>query len=219
MTRRKLSLIGLIVVSLAVPTVLTSRAQERRPDRQDAPAQAAVVPIQDALNKPFAFPFAEETALKDVVEHLAKALQVRVVLDRAALDRLQIEEDDTVRLKLEGVRLKVGLRLLLDQLEMTYRVEPDDNLLILTDSAGSEDPIDKIVTEIKAVHRDVHDLQDAVDEIRSAMDLGGEAGPRMHKPTIIEELPSKPDSKTTEKDKDEPVPGPANPPRPRRSGV
>src|SRR5262249_33907287 len=156
------------------------RAQERRPDRSDAPGQAAVVPIQDALNKPFTFPFAEETALKDVVEHLAKTLQVRVVLDRAALDRLQIEEDDTVRRKLEGVRLKVGLSLLLDQLEMKYRVEPEDNLLILTDADGSDDPIDKIVTELKAVHRDVHDLQDAVDEIRSAMDLGDNAGPRMH---------------------------------------
>jgi hypothetical protein len=207
MTRRKLATTGFSLVGLTLVAVLTSRAQERA---ADVPS----IPIQEALNRPFTFPFAQETTLEAVAEHLAKTLQAKVVLDRAALDRLEIGEDDKVVLKLEGVRLKVGLRLLLDQLAMTYRVEPEDNLLILTDTTGSADPIDKIVTELKALHRDVHDLQDSVDEIRSALDLGDAEDGQMHKPTIIEEVPARPDGAKPKADN---PPGPAT--KPRHSGA
>jgi hypothetical protein len=203
----------LIAAGVLVSARLSVRAQERGPNRlpervpsriDRAPAggdQAGppVVSVQDALLRPFSFPFATPTALADVCEHLHQALKAPVVLDRAALDRLELKPEDRVQLELEGVRLKVGLKLLLDQVGLTFQVVPEDNLLVLTDSQGSTDPIDRVLSEIKALHHDVHDLQDSVDELINALapeDEGG--GARMRKPTIIEEVPdgTKPGEKT-----------------------
>ena len=49
-----------------------------------------------------------------------------VVLDLAALGRQDVEPDDPVQLELEGVRLKTGLKLLLDQVGLTFRVVAED---------------------------------------------------------------------------------------------
>ena len=46
--------------------------------------------------------------------HLRQALGAPVVLDLAALKRQDLTPESTVRLQLEGVRLKTGLKLLLD---------------------------------------------------------------------------------------------------------
>jgi hypothetical protein len=145
--------------------------------------------LQDALLRPYRFPFARPTPLEQVCAHLRQTLKAPVVLDLAALDRKKVEPDDTVLLELDGVRLKTGLKLLLDQVGLTYRVVAEDNLLIITDKEGSEDPAEIVLSELRALHRDLHAVQDAVDEIRDALgdDLGD--GARVHKPTIIEEMP------------------------------
>ena len=81
------------------------------------------------------------------------------------------------------------MKLLLDQLGLTYRIVAEDNLMIITDAEGSDDPNSRIVSELRALHRDLHELQDAVDELRDYLgDERGE-GPRVRKPTIIEEMP------------------------------
>ena len=99
-----------------------------------------------------------------------------------------MEPDDPVQLELENVRLKTGLKLLLDQVGLTYRVVAEDNLMIITDLEGSDDPTDRILSELKALHRDLHALQDDVDELRDFVGEGGQGG-RVRKPTIIEEMP------------------------------
>jgi hypothetical protein len=145
--------------------------------------------LQDALLRPYKFPFARPTPLEQVCAHLRQTLSAPVVLDRAALNRQNVDPQDAVQLNLEGVRLKTGLKLLLDQLGLTYRLVAEDNLLIVTDAAGAEDPSDRIVSELRALHRDLHDLQDAVEELRSYLgDDGGQVA-RVQKPTIIEEMP------------------------------
>jgi hypothetical protein len=114
------------------------------------------------------------------------------VLDLAALDRKSVEPDSTVQLELEGVRLKTGLKLLLDQVGLTYRVVAEDNLMIITDQEGSEDPADRIWAELRALHRDLHAVQDAVDDLGDYLGVEGGEGPHVRKPTIIEEMPEKP---------------------------
>jgi hypothetical protein len=145
--------------------------------------------LQDALVRPYRFPFSHPTPLNQVCVHLQQTLKAPVVLDLAALDRQSVEPEDAVRLELEGVRLKTGLKLLLDQVGLTFHIVAEDNLLIITDKEGSEDPADRIWSELRALHRDLHDLQDAVEELRGY--IGGEKGegPRVRKPTIIEEMP------------------------------
>ncbi|WP_422926211.1 hypothetical protein [Singulisphaera sp. PoT] len=149
--------------------------------------------VVDALERPFTLPFGTPTRLEEACAHLRRILRAPVVLDRAALHRKDVRPDDPVELDLEGVRLKVGLKLLLDQVGLTYKVVPEDNLLIITDEQGADDPLRQVQAELKSLHRDLHDVQDAVDDLREA--LGLEGGPRMRKPTIIEELPEQPAEK------------------------
>jgi hypothetical protein len=214
MTRRtSYLLLGVAALVLTASLTLSLRAQPQAKDDPKAEAVDVSGParssVQDALTRPFSFTFAKPTSLEHVAAHLSKELNAPVALDRAALDRLDVRPDDTVQLELKGVRLKTGLKLLLDQLDLTYRVEPEDNLLVITDTTGTSDPMDHVRNELKSIHRDLHDVQDAVDDIRNAMGIGKE-GDRLRKPTIIEEVPPG----GTPKPKDPP---PATTPSPSRS--
>jgi hypothetical protein len=113
----------------------------------------------------------------------------------AALDRKELKPEDTVKLELRGVRLKTGLKLLLDQVGLTYRVVAEDNLLVLTDKEGAEDPVERVAAELHELHRDIHEIQDGVDELREALGLSATEGARVRKPTIIEEMPENPELK------------------------
>lgn len=154
-------------------------------DRED-PAS-----IQDAMLAPFDWSFRDETTLQAVADHLHKQLGAPVVLDRAALARRRLTPESTVRLELEGVRLKTGLKLLLDQVGLTGRVVPEDNLLILTDVEGAEEPSERVLAELKSLHRDLHDVRDALADLREDLGYAAEPGPTVRKPTIIEESPER----------------------------
>ena len=145
--------------------------------------------VQDVLLRPYHFPFSRPTSLLQVSAHLKQTLKVPVVLDIAALARQEVDPDDTVQLELDGVRLKTGLKLLLDQVDLTYHVVAEDNLLIITDRQGSEEPLDRVWNEMKAMHREIHDLQDALDQLMDSLVVEKGDGSRVRKPTIIEEMP------------------------------
>jgi hypothetical protein len=150
---------------------------------------SAVPSVHDVLARPYRFPFSRPTSIASVCAHLKETLKVPVVLDLAALGRQDVEPEDTVQLELDGVRLKTGLKLLLDQLGLTYHVVAEDNLLIITDREGSDDPLDRVWSELRALHRDLHDVQDAVDDLTDVIAGENGDGPHVRKPTIIEEMP------------------------------
>jgi len=162
---------------------------ERRGVQRAINGTASAATIQEALLRPYRFPFSRPTSLENVCAHLRNTLSAAVVLDLAALDRKSVEPEATVQLELEGVRLRTGLKLLLDQVGLTYRVVAEDNLMIITDQEGADDPADRIWAELRALHRDLHDVQDAVDALRDSLRVEGGEGPRVRKPTIIEEMP------------------------------
>jgi hypothetical protein len=162
---------------------------DREPGGNSSPAATTAATLQDALLRVYRFPFSRPTSLEDVCTHLRQTLKAPVVLDLAALDRRNVKPQDAVQLELDGVRLKTGLKLLLDQLGLTYHVVAEDNLMIITDVVGSEDPNDRIISELRALHRDLHALEDAVDALRDYLGDDEEDGARVRKPTIIEEMP------------------------------
>ena len=232
---RSALVVGLVAAAVIASARLTIEAQERegqpkveeqaddqaddrqKKDRLDEPSHAAAasVSVVEALERPFVLPFSAPTRLDEVCRHLGRSLRAPVVLDRAALDRQQLRPDDEVQLELEGVRLKSGLKLLLDQVGLSYRVIPEDNLLIVTDGEGSDDPLQRVLAELKALHRDVHNLQQDLDDLRALLDVDDE-GPKMRKPTIIEEMPEAPQTKENEKGKERvPNPPPHSSTRPR----
>ncbi len=167
----------------------SSGADNRSTDRPGAGSASTVPTVHDVLVRPYPFPFSRPTSIARVCAHLKETLKVPVVLDLAALGRQDVKPEDTVQLELDGVRLKTGLKLLLDQLGLTYHVVTDDNLLVITDRDGSEDPLDRVWSELHALHRDLHDVQDAVDEMTDVLAGVNGEGPRVRKPTIIEEMP------------------------------
>lgn len=193
--------VGMASLGMALVLFASSRwgllAQVHDPKVKGAPAPIGVAPaaaaekvsVQEAMTRPFAWSLAEETKLQDVVALLKKRLGAPVVLDRAALARKKVTPESVVRLELEGVRLKTGLKLLLDQVGLTAHIVPEDNLLVLTDAEGSNDPNDRLMAEVKALHHDIHALQDEVVELRGDFAPEEEAGPALRKPTIIEDLP------------------------------
>lgn len=175
-----------------------SRAQEGQ-----LPSRGPATPhIADAMLQPVRLPFGEGKSLEDVAAYLRKELKVNVVLDLAALDRHELKSTDRVRIDLEGVRLKTGLKLLLDQVGLTTKVIPEDNLLIITDKAEEAEPIHQILEEIRALHRDLHIVQDDVRDVRALLDVPMEEEPvaKARNPTIIEEMPAD-EEKAKEKDK------------------
>jgi hypothetical protein len=187
----------LVLIGLTCGVLISGRIALRAQDgdagvRKAAPPAAREAThsgsIQDALLQPYHFPFSKPTPLFQVCAQLKETLKGAVVLDLAALGRQDVEPDDPVQLELDGVRLKTGLKLLLDQVGLTYRVVAEDNLMIITDREGSDDSDDRIWSELRALHRDLHALQDDVDELRDYLGDDREGG-RVRKPTIIEELP------------------------------
>jgi hypothetical protein len=153
-----------------------------REDRREPPKLSVL------LEEPGSFPFGKATPLPIVADHLRRDLNAQVLLDLAALKRLKLDETATVRLDLKNITRSTGLRLLLSQVNMTFRVEDDDGLLILTDRQGAADPLAQIEDRLDELHREVHDLQDAVEEVYQTV-APQEQGPALRSPTIIEELP------------------------------
>jgi len=188
------AMVGLAVGLLAASRIPMHAQQPPREAPPPAPVgtageqSAAGRPsLQDALLKPYAFDFERPTTLEEVARRLSADLGAEVVLDAAALQRLDVRKDDAVELGLKSARLKTGLKLLLDQVDMTYRLVPEDNLLIITDKEGSEDPLDGIWAELVGLHRDLHAVQDALDDL---LDLQGyDDGLQFRQPTIIQEMP------------------------------
>ncbi len=191
---------GLVMVVVAGGLLASARwtlqAQIRaRKAQPQARGEAVVAPraegdpvsVQDALIRPFDLPFGAETTLEKLRQYLAKSLGAQVILDRSALDRLELTPEDTVRLELKGVRLKVGLKLVLDQVGLSFRVVPEDNLLILTAPESADDPAERVLAEMKTIHREMHDLQDAVDDLLDLVeeDLGIEPNTPKHPTSIV----------------------------------
>jgi len=169
-----------------------TRAQEGPPSFRNVGVGKARAHIADAMLLPARLPFPKETSLEEVAAYLRKELQANVVLDLAALDRRDLKPSAKVRLDLADVRLKTGLKLLLDQVGLTTKVIAEDNLLIFTDKSEAEEPIGRVLDEVKSLHRDVHSLQDEVRDLRALMEAPVEEEPvaRMRNPTIIEEMPA-----------------------------
>jgi hypothetical protein len=182
-----LALAGAALVGVWLASHGPSHAQEGQP------APRTTTPhIADAMLQPIRLPFGEGKSLEEIAAYLRKELKANVVLDLAALDRHDLKPTDRVRIDLDGVRLKTGLKLLLDQVALTTKVIPEDNLLLITDKAEEAEPTAQILEEIRALHRDLHALQDDVRNVRALLELPMEEEPvaKARNPTIIEEKPA-----------------------------
>jgi hypothetical protein len=137
------------------------------------PADSSVTPaaaqLWIALGKPVSMPFAHETPLEDVVKYIQSATQgpdlpggIPIYVDPVGLMEAEKTLQSPVVLNLEGLPLTTTLRLLLRQLDLGYRLEPEGYLLItsrnaLRDPGSARD--DAIARELAALRQEVAQLR------------------------------------------------------------
>jgi hypothetical protein len=103
--------------------------------------------ILAALEEPISMSFANETPLEDVLKYIKAASQgpnwtgIQIYVDPVGLNAAEKTMTSPVTLDVEGVPLKTTLRLLLNQLGLTYSVR--DGLLMITKEAVA-DPFRRI---------------------------------------------------------------------------
>ncbi|EAQ77486.1 hypothetical protein DSM3645_06484 [Blastopirellula marina DSM 3645] len=90
--------------------------------------------VRQALASPTKMRFID-TPLLEVATYLSTLHNLDIQFDRRALEDVGLSSDHPITIDLEGVRLQSGLRLMLDQLELTYVVDPG-RLLITTPEAA-----------------------------------------------------------------------------------
>ena len=117
-------------VSLVVPgevTVGTSAAEDR---------------IRAALRSLTAVDFVD-TPLSEAADSLGRAHGITIRLDTRALEDVSLETDTPVSASLRGVSLKSALRLILEQLDLTYVIR-DEVLMITTPEEAQEQQVTRL---------------------------------------------------------------------------
>jgi hypothetical protein len=106
------------------------------------PASRAIL---KKLEAPISMSFANETPLEDVLKYIKSATQgpadtgLPIYVDPVGLNEAEKTMTSPVTLDLEGVPLRITLRLLLKQLGLTYDVK--DGLLTITAEASEDRPL------------------------------------------------------------------------------
>jgi tetratricopeptide (TPR) repeat protein len=110
-------------------------------DSRDAKTQA----IMNKLDQPVSMPFPNDTPLEDVIKYIKTATVspalpegIPIYVDPIGLQESEKTEQSPVKLNLEGVPLKRSLKLMLNQLNLTYTVK--DGLMTITSKEAKDQP-------------------------------------------------------------------------------
>jgi hypothetical protein len=108
----------------------------------------------------------EEMPLSDVVEDLKAKLDVPILVDVKALDEASITPDQPITISLPKIRVDLGLKLMLDPLELT--VDYSKGLPIITTN-------EKARTIVRTQYYDVRDLIATIEqeEVKRRKQFGG----------------------------------------------
>jgi hypothetical protein len=142
------------------------------------------------LEEPISMSFANETPLEDVLKYIKSATQgpndtgIPIYVDPVGLNEAEKTMTSPVALDLEGVPLRITLRLLLKQLGLTYDVR--DGLLSITAEKSGDRPV-PILEHVRRARqgeltlaevRELTEVIRALDELEMASQgLFGEARP------------------------------------------
>lgn len=125
----------LLAVVLFTPSASVAEDAKTTSAASPADQQSAEAHFRKALTESTELDFVE-TPLIDVIEHIAHKHNLRVMLDRPALDEEGIAADTPVTVHLSGVSLQSALQLVLRELQLTYMIR--DEVLMITTPARAE---------------------------------------------------------------------------------
>jgi hypothetical protein len=106
--------------------------------------------IERRLEERIDFDFVE-APLEEALEHITKASDIRCWICKSALDAVGIGADSPVTFRGQGTRIRDGLRLMLEEHELTWTIK-HGRLIITTPEAAEQDLITKVY-DIKRVVR------------------------------------------------------------------
>lgn len=101
---------------------------------------ASVEKIKHALHSPLSATGLEftDTSLNEVLNELQERYAIPIHLDRPALEELGVNIDEPVTVSLRDISLQAALRLMLEQLQLTYIIENEVLLVTSRDAAEKE---------------------------------------------------------------------------------
>jgi hypothetical protein len=124
-------------------------AEKTADGKEPASSAADQTAVERALLQPAELDFVE-TPLKDVAASISKKTGVNVMLDNKAITDAGGAEDTPITFQMKGISLKSALRHMLTEHELNFIVDPDNVLLITSDTKTKE----HVVTRVY----DAHDL-------------------------------------------------------------
>jgi hypothetical protein len=155
----------------------------------------AVRKIEDVLGLPLASPGLDfvDTPLEEIVSALQDAYKIPVQLDRPALDEIGLDSSEPVTISLNNVSLRSAMRLMLEQLQLTYMIR--DEVLMITTRDAAEKRLTTCVYDVRGI-ADVTgksiDFDSLIDTIVSCIETeswaengGGEAQIRPVNPGLL----------------------------------
>ncbi len=136
-----------VLFAAAAPATEQESEQQIAPRPLPSPEQAKILA---ALDQPTEFDF-QERPLGEVMDYFKQQHELRIVLDNRALSDEGLDADTPVTQTLKNIRLWSALRLLLEQLDLTYVVR--DGYLLITTKTEAENklrikvyPVEDLVT-------------------------------------------------------------------------
>ena len=135
---------------------LTARRRDKYGAAEFSRRSPAEKKIEEALKQPTQIEFVE-TPLKDVVDYLKDLHHIEIQLDTAALREVDVDENTPISKNLKGISLRSALKLLLDDLQLTFVVHNEVLLITSAAKAAQSDefmttkayPVTDIVVPIK----------------------------------------------------------------------
>jgi RNA polymerase sigma factor (sigma-70 family) len=127
------------------------------------------------LDQPLTMSFASPTPLEDVLKYIKSALAepngkpIPIYVDPKGLEQAQTSLNKTVRIDLDGVPLKMSLRLVLKQLGLAYCVR--DGVLIISSVEGIREELAEAASELLGNNPDK--LEGMIQSLGSDLQMGG----------------------------------------------
>jgi len=160
-----------------------------RPSHMAVPSSVLPKAVASALNVPTRL-FFIETPLEDVIQFLSKTAGVKTSLDKEALSDVGITPDVPITRKLDGIRLRCALRLLLRDLELTWY--PDGEGMVITTPEVAEAHLYLARYDAKGLTNDPFVGDDLISAIKKTVapqtwnDVGGPASIKRGDESTIE---------------------------------
>lgn len=129
------------------------------------PASGKELEVMRLLEEPIPMSFANGKTLGEVLDYIKEETAkigpeggLKFHVDDIGLQEAEVTLESPVRIDLEGIPLRTTLKLVLDQLDLAYQIQPEGFVIIT--AKGSEDTMLRILDELISLRIEVRALKE-----------------------------------------------------------